>query len=385
MSLIVSFRQRRWIVAACSVLAFGVASFGGGLAAIAQDQPAGPNTTRAFAEVLREWKAIDADLDRLTNAYSEATEVELRRTLLAEYRQKIAISEQTLAELRSSALAEYRQTPNKDADVTRVLLGVLDDSLRRDRYDEAAEVATLLLDNDCPEPALPDMAGRVAYCRDEFAKAESLLKQAQEANKLSSEGERLLEDVATAKTSWAREQQIREKEATANDLPRVALETTKGRIVIELFENEAPETIGNFVSLVEKRFYDGLAFHRVLPGFMAQGGDPAGNGSGGPGYEIYCECEKPNHREHFRGTLSMAHAGKDTGGSQFFLTFRRTPHLDGRHTVFGRVIEGLDVLAKLQRRNPQFNRGLPEPDRIVKAEVLRKRDHAYAPRKVGAK
>ncbi|MCA9162560.1 MAG: peptidylprolyl isomerase [Planctomycetales bacterium] len=385
MSLIVSFRQRRWIVAACSVLAFGVSSFGGGLAAIAQDQPAAPNTTRAFAEVLREWKAIDADLDRLTNAYSEATEVELRRTLLAEYRQKIAISEQTLAELRSSALAEYRQTPNKDADVTRVLLGVLDDSLRRDRYDEASEVATLLLDNDCPEPALPDMAGRVAYCRDDFAKAESLLKQAQEANKLSSEGERLLEDVATAKTSWAREQQIREKEATANDLPRVALETTKGRIVIELFENEAPETIGNFVSLVEKRFYDGLAFHRVLPGFMAQGGDPAGNGSGGPGYEIYCECEKPNHREHFRGTLSMAHAGKDTGGSQFFLTFRRTPHLDGRHTVFGRVIEGLDVLAKLQRRNPQFNRGLPEPDRIVKAEVLRKRDHAYAPRKVGAK
>ncbi|MEZ6111027.1 MAG: peptidylprolyl isomerase [Pirellulaceae bacterium] len=385
MSLIVSFRQRRWIVAACSVLAFGIASFGGGLTAIAQDQPAGPNTTRAFAEVLREWKAIDADLDRLTNAYSEATEVELRRTLLAEYRQKIAVSEQTLAELRSSALAEYRETPNKDADVTRVLLGVLDDSLRRDRYDEAAEVATLLLDNDCPEPALPDMAGRVAYCRDEFAKAESLLKQAQEANKLSSEGERLLEDVATAKTSWAREQQIREKEATANDLPRVALETTKGRIVIELFENEAPETIGNFVSLVEKRFYDGLAFHRVLPGFMAQGGDPAGNGSGGPGYEIYCECEKPNHREHFRGTLSMAHAGKDTGGSQFFLTFRRTPHLDGRHTVFGRVIEGLDVLAKLQRRNPQFNRGLPEPDRIVKAEVLRKRDHAYAPRKVGAK
>ncbi|MCA9224642.1 MAG: hypothetical protein KDA47_03490, partial [Planctomycetales bacterium] len=248
MSLIVSFRQRRWIVAACSVLAFGVASFGGGLAAIAQDQPAAPNEARAFAEVLREWKAIDADLDRLTNAYSEATEVELRRTLLAEYRQKIAISEQTLAELRSSALAEYRQTPNKDADVTRVLLGVLDDSLRRDRYDEAAEVATLLLDNDCPEPALPDMAGRVAYCRDEFAKAESLLKQAQEANKLSSEGERLLEDVATAKTSWAREQQIREKEATANDLPRVALETTKGRIVIELFENEAPETIGNFVS-----------------------------------------------------------------------------------------------------------------------------------------
>ena len=138
----------------------------------------------------------------------------------------------------------------------------------------------------------------------------------------------------------------------------------------------------NFVVQARDGFYDGLTFHRVLPGFMAQAGCPNGTGTGGPGYQIPCECQQENHRDHFRGTLSMAHAGKDTGGSQFFLTFRRTAHLDGRHTVFGRVIDGLDVLAKLQRRDPQ-RPGQPEPDTIVKAEVLRKRDHEYVPTKVG--
>jgi cyclophilin family peptidyl-prolyl cis-trans isomerase len=156
------------------------------------------------------------------------------------------------------------------------------------------------------------------------------------------------------------------------------------QIVLELFENEAPETVGNFISLVEKPFYDGLTFHRVIKNFMAQGGDPKGDGSGGPGYQIYCECHKPDKRRHFQGSLSMAHAGRDTGGSQFFLTFKQTPHLnDGPncHTCFGRVIEGMEVLSKLQRRDPQAA-SAPSADSIVKAEVIRKRDHVYQPHKV---
>ena len=148
-----------------------------------------------------------------------------------------------------------------------------------------------------------------------------------------------------------------------------------------MFENEAPEAVGNFVSLVENKFYDGLSFHRVLGNFMAQGGCPLGTGTGDPGYKIYCECYKENHRNHFRGTLSMAHAGKDTGGSQFFLTFVPTTHLNGRHTAFGRVIQGMDVLAKLQRIDPD-DPAKPAPDKIVKAEVIRKRDHKYEPNKV---
>jgi peptidyl-prolyl cis-trans isomerase B (cyclophilin B) len=114
---------------------------------------------------------------------------------------------------------------------------------------------------------------------------------------------------------------------------------------------------------------------------MAQGGCPQGNGSGGPGYTIKCETDAANHRKHFRGTLSMAHAGKDTGGSQFFLTFVPTAHLNGQHTVFGRVIEGMDVLGKLQRIDPSESGAAVTPDKIIKVEVIRKRDHEYKPNK----
>ena len=111
---------------------------------------------------------------------------------------------------------------------------------------------------------------------------------------------------------------------------------------------------------------------------MAQGGDPTGTGTGGPGYAIYDECKKPNFRRHFRGSVSMAKSpGPNTGGSQFFLTFLPTAHLNGEHTCFGRIVEGLDVLAKLQRVNPE-DMAKPTPDKIIKAEVVRKRDHAYA-------
>lgn len=118
------------------------------------------------------------------------------------------------------------------------------------------------------------------------------------------------------------------------------------QIKIDLFEEDAPGTVENFVSLA-KNFYDGLTFHRVIPGFVIQGGDPNGNGTGGPGYTIKCETEG-NPNKHERGSLSMAHAGKDTGGSQFFICFEAQPHLDGVHTVFGKVVEGMDVVDRVK-------------------------------------
>jgi cyclophilin family peptidyl-prolyl cis-trans isomerase len=176
----------------------------------------------------------------------------------------------------------------------------------------------------------------------------------------------------------AEEMAKRAAEAKADDLPRVKITTTKGDVTVELFENEAPNTVANFISLVEKGFYDGTPFHRVIGGFMAQGGDPTGSGTGGPGYVIECEVGKPGARKHFLGTLSMANAGPNTGGSQFFLTFRPTEHLDGKHTVFGRVIEGLDVLPKITRTEGETASGAP-PDTIVKTVVVRKRGHDYKP------
>ncbi|AEH59982.1 peptidyl-prolyl cis-trans isomerase cyclophilin type [Methanosalsum zhilinae DSM 4017] len=126
---------------------------------------------------------------------------------------------------------------------------------------------------------------------------------------------------------------------------KARIETDKGNIDLELFEKDAPNTVANFVKLAESGFYDGLTFHRVISDFVIQGGCPKGNGTGGPGYTIKCEI---NQNKHGTGALSMAHAGKDTGGSQFFITHSPQPHLDGVHTVFGKVIKGMDVVNRIR-------------------------------------
>lgn len=165
-------------------------------------------------------------------------------------------------------------------------------------------------------------------------------------------------------------------EKSKEKLPQVLLKTSKGDVLLELYEDEAPNTVANFIFLVEKGYYDGLKFHRVLDGFMAQGGCPIGNGTGGPGYSIKCECNRKDFRKHERGALSMAHAGKDTGGSQFFITFRATPHLDGKHTVFGHVIGGMDVVDKFNRVSPDDT---DKAETIIKATVKQKRMKEYKP------
>lgn len=135
------------------------------------------------------------------------------------------------------------------------------------------------------------------------------------------------------------------------------IQTSKGNMKVAFFDEDAPKTVENFVSLAEKGFYDGLAFHRVIPDFVIQGGDPYSRnmndprvGTGGPGYTIKCELTGEN-QYHDRGVLSMAHAGRDTGGSQFFICHNRsnTKHLDRQHTVFGKVVEGLDVIEKIRQ------------------------------------
>ena len=123
-------------------------------------------------------------------------------------------------------------------------------------------------------------------------------------------------------------------------MPRAIMETEKGTINLELFSDDAPNTVKNFRDLAEKGFYDGLTFHRVINNFMVQGGCPQGTGTGGPGYTIKCEI---NSNKHLAGSLSMAHAGPNTGGSQFFICHGPQPHLDGVHTVFGKT-EDMDVV-----------------------------------------
>jgi cyclophilin family peptidyl-prolyl cis-trans isomerase len=147
-------------------------------------------------------------------------------------------------------------------------------------------------------------------------------------------------------------------------------ETSMGNFTIELFEQQAPKTVENFVKLAEKKFYDGVIFHRVIDGFMIQGGDPTGTGRGGPGYQFADEFH-PQLKHTSEGILSMANAGPNTNGSQFFITLTATPHLDGKHAVFGKVVEGMDVVKKIGK-TPTKAGDRPVTDVVMKSVKIEK-------------
>lgn len=226
--------------------------------------------------------------------------------------------------------------------------------------------------------------GKVLRSCDRLIKAgvsKAYFNYAAQAERISIEAREIFDEVL-----------VRQREHKANDLPQVMLKTNKGDITVELYENEAPQTVGNFISLVESGFYSRSLFHRVIDGFMAQAGGPKKNNEGDddPGYLIYDEHKNPDTRPHFTGVLSMANTGAtNSGSSQFFITFGRTTFLDGRHTVFGRVIDGHGVVDRIVRTHTDTSgRGetpVPNasPDYIKSATVIRKRNHKYRPRKVG--
>ena len=129
---------------------------------------------------------------------------------------------------------------------------------------------------------------------------------------------------------------------------RALIKTSKGEIHLDLFAADTPKTVNNFVFLAHDKFYDGLTFHRVIDRFMAQGGDPKGDGRGGPGYKFEDETRGNHRQKHETGSVSMANSGPNTNGSQFFICHARQPHLDGKHTVFGQVTQGQDVVSSLK-------------------------------------
>lgn len=335
-----------------------------------------------------EWDALKAkkaalveQLEVMKTKFDAATPEEKQKmaqeaqTLQQQFQKDVAMR---MVELAPAVFAANPQ----DTDAAEIMLQV---TYSKMQYDKAAEVADAILATQ-PDHALALNVGGVSnFATHNFEKSLSQLEAAKKAGSLIPQlGGQYIDSARNYVQYWEKEQKIREQEAAATgdqQNPRVKMTSSKGDIVIELFENEAPNTVANFIGLAEQGFYDGLKFHRVLPNFMAQGGCPNTRegatgqpGTGGPGYNIDCEAYEPGARRHFAGSLSMAHAGKDTGGSQFFITHLPTPHLDQEvnpqsvHTVFGRVVEGLDVVRAIEKDDP-----------IVKVEVLRKRDHKYEP------
>ena len=295
--------------------------------------------------------------------------------------------------LPTAALASFKANPGQDPVATQFVLRTLSQLIEPTLPDSvfgpkaALEIVDTMLDAGITnEPALLSLLSqgvRASYALDDFDRASLMLDRLAEVKpQFPLNGIRAFVDEASEK--WQRELGIRRLEKNNDNLPRIKFETTAGNFVVVLYEDYAPNTVANFISLVEKKFYNDLTFHYVKPGEYIHTGCPNGNGTGGPGYAIPSEFDRDQIRYYFSGTLGMANTGRDTEGSQFVITHKSLPELDGQFTAFGRVIEGFDVILNCKAMDPRALAAVdggaaPEPVRIIKAEVLWKRDHQYEP------
>ena len=353
-------------------------------AAIDDSDPA-----KALAALFKQAQDIQATLQKMQEEFQQADE-ERQKELDGQFRAMIGdLQKKIMPRMTKLAVPLYLEdAANKQAE--QVTLSHIQQLFMENNYNQVAATGEKLLAAERKHPAILNFTAVAHFATHDFEKAGAVLKEAKAAKEAKTPGGDVYDQLAGRfegpiekyPALWEAEQKTRAQEAEKDDLPRVAIETTKGKFLVELFENEAPNTVANFISLVQGKKYDSTVFHRVIPGFMAQGGDPntldkdpRNDGQGGPGYHIVCECYTKKARNHFQGSLSMAHGkDRDTGGSQFYITHLPTPHLNRNagnssvHTVFGRVLDGLDVALALR-----------QGDKIKSATVVRKRDHEYKP------
>lgn len=357
---------------------------GGGEAAGTVSAPSTPER-QAYDVQMTAYKENLKKLRALKEEYQTAAP-EKKDEIQARFAPMVQETGRLQKELVPMAIAAYKASDGQDAEIFHFLMIMLEWSVvKTENYEMAHEIAKAILPSDAVPEEYSYLYAYAAYASFnvmELEDAEAFYDMAKEKggmaalHKQDPRGEMQIPAILSQflpeyKELWAKEKEARAKEEAAGNLPRVLLRTTKGEIVLELFPDEAPESVGNFMTLVSQKYYNGVPFHRVLPHFMAQGGDPTGTGRGGPGYCIKDEYRKPGARNHFRGSLSMAKTSlPDSGGSQFFLTFIPTAFLNGKHTVFGRIVEGMDVLSELQRIDPE-GKNLPAPDKIVEAVIIR--------------
>lgn len=319
------------------------------------------------------WKA-DAHLERHPD---DASVLDVRMQIAEAYELPSKQEEaEQIAVLRRLAADADRLAKLRPKDPP-VLLRHASALRKTNRYAEARASLALVLQAEPANARAIAEDGLISYALDDYDACVRRLESADKAALPYFVWREVVTTLSAARERrdpWAKEEALRRQDANA-DLPQAKLTTSKGEIVVELFEDVAPNLTANFISLAEEKFYDGTRFHRVVPDRMIQGGDPnsrdddpTNDGQGGPGYTVKDELEEGKFRRHFRGSLSMANSGPDTNGSQFFITHRPTDHLDGRHTVFGRVLSGMDVVDRLAAG-----------DELRQVVVLRKRDHLYKP------
>ena len=341
-------------------------------AASTSQQPVGvavPAGRVDFNEVYGEWTRMLGELRDLELAFHTAP-ARKRESLAKQYFEKLAQGYSLESDLLLTATRAFVADPHQNEDLKEFLSQISSLLVHAECYEDALRVSQMLTENDVEDDRLYQNTADAAFACSEFELAKECMRIVGKAKDASEQNSQRLQLIDQYEIEWEREQKLREAEQAAGDLPRVVLLTFRGEIELELFENEAPNTVANFIAMVEDGFYDGLAFHEVTSRFAARAGCPLEDGSGSPGHFIRHEFDSPDRRIHFRGSLTTVSEGRVANGSQFYLTFLPTPRLEGQSTVFGRVVRGMDVLAKLQRRGAGVMSAMVSPDRIITARVL---------------
>ena len=282
-----------------------------------------------------------------------------------------------------ASLAEYKSGENDAPALKDMLRATLKQRVEQDFYGNLFDIGLALWESGQQDNELLGLICMAGYGEGRLEEVKEFLKSWSGTDEIPVAMVQVNEQIDEIVELWKEELEIRAQEESGEPLPRALIKTTRGNIEVVLYEDQAPETVANFISLAEQGFYENLLFHRVIQHFMAQGGCPNGDGSGGPGYRIYSEGDRPDARRFFRGTLGMAMTDEpNSAGSQFFITFLPTPHLNEGFTAFGRVTSGFDVLASLARINPEEkdeSKAPVMPDEIREIVITQKRDHEYKP------
>jgi cyclophilin family peptidyl-prolyl cis-trans isomerase len=289
-------------------------------------------------------------------------------------------------------LKKFNDNPSANGELATFLVELLHRNTSDSRFEGMLELALALEAGGVSSEKIPEGIALSAVAENKFDLAKPWIEKHYKENaKPRPVLGAIYDHIDALNQNWSEELGLREEDAKGEPLPQVSILTTKGELIVELFENQAPETVANFIHLVEQGFYDGLSFHRVLEHFMAQTGCPYGDGTGGPDYAIYSEAQKPNARKYFRGTLGMALSPEDanSGGSQFFVCLMPSFSLNGQYTAFGRVVKGIEVIGNLAQVNPEEKKKEDAApvvvDEIIEAKVVRKRNHEYKPNKVSGR
>jgi cyclophilin family peptidyl-prolyl cis-trans isomerase len=354
------------------------------------EEPAAKNPTEEWNELSKRKIKIARQLRKLTGEFKQPkTTEERKKEIRDEFTQLVRVyNSEIQAKMGELAEAVYQADP-KNVEAGEV---VMESAYDEGQNQRALDVAKKLLKSGEKSKYAGSLAiniaGATSFYLNKFEEAADYLKEAEEKQQLNDQySQQFAEHLPAMLEFWKVEQEIRSREAKLEgdkQLPMVELtigngKKELGKVVLELFENEAPNAVANFISIVEnkdkERNYNGVKFHRVLPNFMAQTGDLDAPGKKPLDYTIECECYQKNARKHFRGSLSMALKGRDTGDSQFFITHIPTYWLNEEvrpeavHTVFGRVVKGMDVIDRTK-----------QGDEIISAKILFKRDHEYKPK-----